>query len=238
MTVRDLSPFRPQAMKKLVHDVAQVFGEKFQFEIIDWPLSRASFGNIEGQMNIDKAVKFNRQLKADYVVTVELELPEAANPVLYMSCVRISDRLKIGEVRRPVEKYVSHSGKPAQHYSRAVSAAEPEVYWASVRIAREMLEHMESELDRGKGFRYSMSFMGFPEINPIGSILEDIPGYVRKEVKRKNTKNMELVYWSTLRPEALLKRVESSLKDLGVEKFKSKMDGRTMKFRWENPEGF
>lgn len=228
----------PQAMKKLVHDVAKVFGDKFQFEIIDWPLSRASFDNIEGQMNLDKAVKYNKQLKADYVVTVELELPDAANPVLHMSCVRISDHLKIGEVRRPVEKYVSHSGKPAQLYSRATNAAEPEVYWASVRIAREMLEHMESELDRGKGFRYSMSFMGFPQIDSIGRVLEDIPGYVRKEVKRKNAKNVELVYWSTLRPSALLKRVDTSLKNIGVEKFKSKMDGRTMKFRWENPEGF
>lgn len=228
----------PQAMNKLVNDVAGTFGDRFQFEVIDWPVARASFGNIEGQMTLDKAVKFNNQLKADYVITVELELPPSANPVLYMSCVRISDLLKVAEVRRPVEKYVSLSGKPAERYSRTVEAAEPEVYWASVRVAREMLEYMESELDRGKGFRYSMTFMGFPESYPISNTLEDIPGFVRKEVKRKSGKNMELVYWSTLRPSALLKRVETSLRDLGVEKFKSKMDGRLIKFRWENPDGF
>lgn len=83
-----------------------------------------------------------------------------------------------------------------------------------------------------------MSFLGFPEIDLVGTSLENIPGYVRKEVKRKSGRNMELVYWSTLRPEALLKRVDTSLKNLGVGKFKSRMDGRNIKFRWENPDGF
>ncbi|CCO25125.1 hypothetical protein [Maridesulfovibrio hydrothermalis] len=228
----------PESMKSLVHDVAKVFGDKFQFEVIDWPMSRASFHNIEGSMTLDKAIKNNKQLQADYVVTVELELPPSANPVMHLKCVRISDRLKVGETRRPVERYVSLSGKPAQIYSRAVDAAKPEVYWGAVRIARDMLEYMESELDRGKGFRYSMSFLGFPEIDLVGTSLENIPGYVRKEVKRKSGRNMELVYWSTLRPEALLKRVDTSLKNLGVGKFKSRMDGRNIKFRWENPDGF
>ncbi|WP_320170253.1 hypothetical protein [Maridesulfovibrio sp.] len=228
----------PEAMKSLVHDVSRVFGDKFRFEVIDWPLTRATYHSIEGQMNLDKAVKYNSMLKADYVVNVELELPQSANPVLHMSCIRISDRLKVAEVRRPVEKYVSLSGKPAQRYAEATEAAKPEVYWASVRIARDMLSYMESELDRGQGFRYELLFTGFPEIDQVGRVLEDVPGFVRKEVKRRNEKNMELVYWSTLRPEALFKRVQSSLKDIGVEKFKSKMDGRSLKFRWENPEGF
>ncbi|WP_027722009.1 hypothetical protein [Maridesulfovibrio zosterae] len=231
----------PEAMKSLITDVAKVFGEKFQFEVIDWPVSRASFHSIEGQMNLDKAVKYNKLLKADYVLTVEIDMPKAANPVLNMSCVRISDRFKVGEVRRPVEKYVAPAGgdvKGAGKYGPAVEAAKPEVYWASVNIAGKMLEYMETELDRGKGFRYSVTFTGFPEVDSIGRNLEDIPGFVRKEVKRKNQKNIELVYWSTLRPSALLKKVEGTLKDIGVEKFKSKMDGRTMKFRWENPDGF
>ncbi|WP_432735901.1 hypothetical protein [Maridesulfovibrio sp. FT414] len=228
----------PEAMKPLVHDVAQVFGEKFRFEVIDWPIARASYSSIEGQMNLEKAVKYNSQLKADYVVDVELELPEAANPVLHLSVVRISDKLKVAEVRRPVEKYVRLSGKPAQRYAQATEAAKPEVYWAAVRAAGKMVEYMESELDRGKGFRYELAFTAFPEIERVGRSLEDIPGFVRSEVKRRNGKNMEMVYWSTLRPEALFKRVQGSLKDIGVEKFKSKMDGRSMKFRWENPEGF
>lgn len=228
----------PEAMKHLVHDVAKVFGDKFRFEVIDWPLTRATYQTIEGQMTLQKAVKFNGLLKADYVVDVALELPAAANPVLHMSCARISDRLKIGEVRRPVEQYVRLSGKPARRYATATDAAKPEVYWASVRLAKELLENMESELDRGKGFRYGLIFNAFPEIDQISRALEDIPGFVRQEVKRKNDQNIEMVYWSTLRPEALLKRVQRALRDLGVDKFRSRMDGRSMKFRWENPEGF
>ncbi len=113
----------PQSMQELVHDVARTFGKKFQFEVIDWPMSRAKYAEIEGSMNLKKAVKFNSLLKADYLVTVDLELPEHANPVMHMTCVRISDGLKIGEIRRPVEKYVSLSGKPADVYCRAVEAA-------------------------------------------------------------------------------------------------------------------
>ncbi len=228
----------PESMKALVHDVARVFSDKFQFEVIDWPMARATYNQIEGQMNLRKAVKFNKLLKADYVVDVELEMPKAANPVLYMSCVRVSDSYKVAEVRRPIEQYVSLSGKPAQRYATATEAAKPEVYWASVRVARKMLENMESELDRGKGFRYELTFNAFPEIDQITRVLEDVPGFVRKEVKRRNSRNMEMVYWSTLRPEALFKKVQGALKDTGVEKFKSKMDGRSMKFLWENPEGF
>ncbi|WP_320175205.1 hypothetical protein [Maridesulfovibrio sp.] len=228
----------PQSMNELVHAVSRTFGNKFQFEVIDWPMSRAKYSEIEGSMNLKKAARFNRQLKADYVVTVDLELPRDANPVMHLTCVRISDGLKIAEVRRPIEKYVSLSGKPAEVYNRAVDAAEPEAYWASVRIARELLEQMESELDRGKGFRYTLTFIGFPELSHIGTALEDVPGFVRKEVKRQNGQNMEVTYWSTLRAENLLKRVSTALKNVGVEKFQSKMDGRNLKFRWQNPEGF
>lgn len=228
----------PQSMKELVHAVSRIFGNKFQFEVIDWPISRAKFVEIEGSMNLKKAARFNGLLKADYVVTVELELPRDANPVMHLTCVRISDGLKIGEVRRPVEKYVSLSGKPAQIYRRAVEAAEPEAYWASVRIARELLEHMESELDRGKGFRYTLTFMGFPDLPQLCAALEDVPGFVRKEIKRQNGMNMEVSYWSTLRSENLLKRVSGALKDVGVDKFQSKLNGRNLKFRWQNPDGF
>ncbi len=227
-----------ESMKELVHAVSRTFSEKFQFEVLDWPMTRAKYSEIEGSMSLKKAAKFNRLLKADYVVTVELELPRDANPVMHMTCVRISDGLKIGEVRRPVEQYVSLSGKPAEVYRRAVEAAKPETYWASVRIARELLDNMESELDRGKGFRYSLTFLGFPELPSVCSVLEDIPGFVRKEIRRQKGMNMEVTYWSTLRAENLFKRISTALKDDGVEKFQSRMEGRSMKFRWQNPEGF
>ncbi|WP_415713258.1 hypothetical protein [Maridesulfovibrio sp.] len=227
-----------QSMKELVHAVSDTFGKKFQFEVIDWPMSRAKYSEIEGSMNLRKAAKFNGLLKADYVVTVELELPRDANPAIHLTCVRISDGFKVGEVRKPIEKYVSLSGKPAEVYSRAVDAAQPEAYWASVRIARDLLENMESELDQGKGFRYTMTFLGFPELPQVSAALEDVPGFVRKEIKRQNGMNMEVAYWSTLRAENLFKRVKSALKDVGVEKFQSRMEGRNLKFRWQNPEGF
>ncbi|WP_415716937.1 hypothetical protein [Maridesulfovibrio sp.] len=228
----------PESMKELVHDVSRTFSEKFQFEVIDWPMARARYSEIEGSMNLKKAAKYNGLIKAEYVVAVDLELPRNANPVMHMTCVRISDGLKLGEVRRPLEQYVSLSGKPSEVYRRAVEAAKPETYWASVRVARELLQNMESELDRGKGFRYSLTFLGFPELPSVSTALEEVPGFVRKEITRQNGMNMEVTYWSTLRAENLFKRISTALKNEGVVKFQSRMEGRNMRFRWQNPEGF
>ncbi|MBI9112791.1 hypothetical protein [Maridesulfovibrio ferrireducens] len=227
-----------ESMKKLIHSVAQVFGQKFQFEVIDWPVARAKFSSIEGSMSVKKALKYNNLLKADYVVTVDLDLPPNKKPTMLMSCVRISDQLKIGEVRKTIATEVDLSGKPAVRYENAVDAARPEVYWASVSIAKKMLEYMETELDRGEGFRYAVTFIGFPDVSVIGTAVEDMPGFVRKHVKRQSTKNMEMVYWSTLPSDTLMNRLERTLRDIGVEKFKSKRDGRNLKFLWVNPEGF
>ncbi|WP_291327098.1 hypothetical protein [Desulfovibrio sp. UCD-KL4C] len=227
-----------ESMAKLIHSVAQVFSQKFQFEVIDWPAARAKFKTIEGSMSLEKALKYNKLLKVDYVVTVDLDLTPRSKPSMLLSCVRLSDQLKIGEVSKVVDTDVDLSGKPAVRYENAVTAATPEVYSGSISIAKKMLEYMESELDRGEGFRYDVTFLGFPDVYIIGTAVEDVPGFVRKSVKRQSSKNMEMIYWSTLRADSLLKRLENTLKDAGVEKFKSKMDGRNLKFLWVNPEGF
>ncbi|OEU68766.1 MAG: hypothetical protein BA863_06490 [Desulfovibrio sp. S3730MH75] len=227
-----------ESMKKLVYSVGQVFGQKFQFEIIDWPTARAKYSSIEGTMDLKKAIKHSRMLKADYAVTVDLDLPPSKRPVMNMSCVRLSDQLKVGEVRRVIKTDADLSGKPAVRYENAVEAARSEVYWSSISLAKNMLEYMETELDRGEGFRYAVTFLGFPDVSVVETAVQDVPGFVRKHVKRQSTKNMEMVYWSNLRTEDLMKRFSTMLRDLGVERFKSKSDGRNLKFLWENPEGF
>jgi hypothetical protein len=226
------------SMDKLVHEVADVFGTKFRFEVIDWPLSKAKYTSIEGMMSLDKAVKFNKLIKADYVVTVELNENKAGPSELILKCVRLSDNLKVGEIRREVKAADSELKKPAEKFNAAVESADQEVYWASVKLAKKMLDFMESELDRGKGFRYTLTFLGFPDVSDIGPSLEELPGFVRREVKRKGSKNVELVYWSTLRTEALDSQIRKDLKDLGVEDFDSSVSGRVLKYRWKDPEGF
>lgn len=226
------------SMDKTVHEVSEVFGTKFRFEVLDWPVARTKYSNIEGMMSRAKAIKYNNLIKADYIVTAELDNTPGKTCELILSCVRISDNLKIGEIRREVKGIPTGLKKPAEIFEAAVASAHDDVYWASVKLAKKMLDFMESELDRGKGFRYTLTFLGFPEVSEIGPSLEEIPGFVRREVKRKSDSNVEIVYWSTLSTEALDKSIDKDLKALGVEKFDSKVSGRVLKYRWRDPEGF
>lgn len=238
-TNEEIDAIPASSMDSLVHEVAEVFGTKFRFEVIDWSVAKSKFPSIQGMMTKQKAIKYNNLIKADYLVSAELDEHHREPSELVLSCVRISDNLKVGEVRREVKSVtVTNKMKPAEHYSKAVENADEEVYWASVKLAKSMLDFMESELDRGKGFRYTLTFLGYPHVSDIGPALEEIPGYVRREVKRKGSKNVEMVYWSTLRTEALDHQIAKVMMSLGVENFDTKISGRVLKYKWKDPEGY
>ena len=112
------------------------------------------------------------------------------------------------------------------------------MFQAAADLARDMVAGIQSEVEQGKGLRYTVGFYLFPDPDLIVRELEVLPGYVRHEVKRTDSANLEIAYWSNLKPGQLFERIRDMLQTKHKYRCRSKQDDRVLKFKWENPEGF
>jgi len=220
----------------LVHFVSEIFSQKFKFEVIDLSILRTKYQDIEGLLDQAKVIKYNHKLKADYMITVKLNCDSKKNIKLVMSSVRISDNFLLGKIIKKININV-HKDRSSEFHKIAISAAKNEIFASSIKLARVMLENMQTELDRGKGFRYTITYQEFPDLIVIKKELTEIRGYVRYLIKRENDTNMEITYWSNLKTKTLVEQIRSKLTSMG-HKYKYKIDGRTLKFKWQDPDWF
>ena len=220
----------------LINSVSRVFSKKFKFDVLDWSVLRLKHKEIEGTLDRAKVIKYNKKLMADYIVTVKLNILRDKKLKLIMSSVRISDNFLLGEIERPIEETIL-TLKPPALYRAAVKAAQKNIFLSSMSLAQLMIEGIQTELDRGKGFRYLISLLDFPDIKKIENILTELSGYVRHTVSQTNRTDMELSYWSNLQSGTLLSELKNSFDSINL-KYKYKMDRRVLKFQWQHPEGF
>jgi len=230
----DSVPVSIESFDLLVHLISEIFSQKFKFEVLDWSILRTKNKDIEGLLDQAKVIKHNHKLKADYMITVKLNVDAKKNINLIMSAVRISDNFLLGEIIKKININI-HKKRPPDIHKIAISAAKKETFTSSIKLARIMLENMQTELDRGKGFRYTITFIEFPDLMTIKNELSQIRGYVRYIIKRENDTNMELTYWSNLQTKTLIEQIKAKLTSMGY-KYKYIINGRTLRFKWQNPD--
>jgi len=235
-------PSGTEIFDPLVATVAQVFKDKFRFEVVDWPTMRTRFKDLPGKLNKEVAVKNRSRLQADYYVAVGLDMTPASSEArarldLNMKGVRISDGHLLGESSRDVGVISTKGLKPAQQYRRAVETASQDVFVAAADIATAVVNELQSEVERGKGFRYTLGFYDFPDKPLLEAEMAALGGYVRHGVDKSNSVTLQMSYWSNLRTSALADQIRGVMEKHGYQ-VKFKQDGRLLKFKWENPEGF
>lgn len=226
-------PAGGEFMNSLVNTVSKVFADKFKFEVLDWSMIHAKHPEITGTLTRAKAIKNNAKFKADYLVTVSLDLPAKGKTDFALTGVNAFDNQKIGRTSKML-KLEGPLKKDVQVWEAAVKAAEADVYWQAIDLAKLMVKHIA---DTVQSARYSLTFLGFPEVAKATGFLEEAPGYVKHQLVRTKGKNLELSYWTKLDRAALFSMIKKKLAAQKL-KFKSKLDGNVLKFKWEDPEGF
>ncbi|NCC23881.1 MAG: hypothetical protein EOM25_01585 [Deltaproteobacteria bacterium] len=234
-------PTGTQVFQTLVEDVKRVFREKFRFEVIDWDTVRQAHKNLPGKLTKERALKHNDVIRADNLITFSLEYASAqANPApvdMTMSAIRISDDFMIKSVTQRIGSVSSGGLTAPEKDRRAIALAGEHIFSLAVQTARAVVEDLQGEVERGKGFRYLITFYDFPDAKALEDQLTVLSGFVRYSVEKSTPTTLELSYWSNLRESALLERVQKLIEERG-HKYKFKQEGRALRFKWEHPEGF
>ncbi len=224
----------------LVHKVAEVFAESFRFEVVDWATAKATFKDIPGKMTRESAIKHNKELRCQYLVTVKLNKgktgPAGTPLTLIMDAVRVSDALRVSHQVREREPLALGASDPEAD-RRAVAVAEDAVFQTAVDVAKDMVASIQGEVERGEGLRFTLGFYDFPDQERLIRELGVVSGYVRHEVERSGGANLVVAYWSNLKAEQLAEQIKAALDKDGY-KYQFKLDGRNLKFKWVNPAGF
>ncbi len=240
----DAVPVNTEIFDRLIKVVSQVFQEKFRFEVLDWQNFQSKHREIEGGLTPELVIRHNDQLKADLMILIGLNLmrseksKNSTDAHLIFKGVRISNNHLIGMTDRRVGPFSTKGLNQQQIYKAAVSAAEQEdIFVGAVDLAQVIIENVESELDRGHGFRYLVTFYDFPQMDKVKQNLTQLSGYVRHNIERSSDYELTLAYYSNLKTDALIEQIH---KVLETEKFtyKVRTEGRTLKFKWTHPEDF
>lgn len=228
----------------LIKAVSRVFREKFKFDVLDWPTLQAHYPDIEGQLNRNRAVQYNDRFKADIMITVGLNLLKESQSRgrrkarLTLSGIRISDNHLLGEVFRTIGPFSSAKAGEVGTQKAAIAATEKEdIFLGAVDLAGKIATAMQKELDRGHGFKYSVSFLDFPDIEELEAEMPLMDGYVRHILESKTKSKLTLAYWSNLKTDALMQRIKKML-DQKTHTYRFKIDGRMIMFKWKHPEDF
>jgi hypothetical protein len=235
-------PAGTELFDPLVATVSRVLRDTFRFDVVDWPLMRTRFPDLPGKLDRDVAVAHRSRLQADYYVSVELAMvPRKVTPSselhLDLKAVRISDGHLLGQSSRQAGSILVAGLKPAQQYRRAVAAASRDVFVAAADVATALVNELQSEVERGTGFRYTIGLYEFPDTHLLEQELAALNGYVRHQVDTADSVNFKMSYWSNLRASALNQAILEVMHKHGY-KVVCKQDGRTLKFKWQHPEGF
>ncbi|MGD9212905.1 MAG: hypothetical protein PVI90_19125, partial [Desulfobacteraceae bacterium] len=234
-------PSGTEIFDQLINVVSKVFKEKFKFDVLDWQALRAKHPHIEGGLNRDLVLHNNNLFQADLMILVGLNLQnsrQSGNARLMLKGVRISDNQLIGEAYRKLGPFKTKGLSEQKVYQAAVTAAEKDdIFIGAVDLARKIIDSMQSELDRGHGIQYTLTFYKFPDSDKLKDSLTQLEGYVRHNMDLKQDNEMTVTYWSNLKSDALLQQIQKLLETENV-KYKSKVEGRVLKFKWVHPEGF
>ncbi len=237
----DAVPAGTEIFEPLVAGVSRVLREKFRFEVVDWSLMKTRFKNLPGRLSKEVAVANRSRLQADYYVAVALRMVPAgrenAELKLNLKAVRISDGHLLGQSTRKAGTISLKGIGPAAQYRRAVVAASEDVFLAAADVATTLVNELQSEVDRGKGFRYTLGLYEFPDMKLLEQEMAALQGYVRHKVDKVDSVNCVMSYWSHLNGSTLAQAIKGVMDKHGY-KVRLKLDGRTLKFKWENPEGF
>ena len=235
-------PADTEFFNELISVVSQVFQEKFRFDALDWSSLQTQYPDIEGRLTREMIKKYNDRFKADFVIEVGLNLDkdrqDHQTARLSLTGIRISDNYTLGETYRDIGPLTVKGLSQQTIYHEAVTAAKKEdIFLGTANLAKKIVETMHSELDRGHGFRYMVSFSNFPNNEELETKLTGISGYVRHTIESKSNSQVNLAYWSNLKSDSLMKQIQGLLDGKGY-KYLFKLDGRKLKFKWKHPEGF
>lgn len=228
----------------LITTVSQVFQEKFKFDVLNWPTLQASYPNIEGRLDRDRAVRHNDRFKADIMITVGLNLlkdnqsPGKRKARLALTGIRISDNHLLGEFFCTVGPFSTANLGEVGIQKAAIAATQKEdIFLGAVDLAGKIAAAMQKELDRGHGFKYSVSFFDFPDSEELMTAMPLIDGYVRHTLESKTHSKLSLVYWSNLKTDALMQQIKKIMEQKDYT-YRFKTDGRVIMFKWKHPENF
>ncbi|MBF0275171.1 MAG: hypothetical protein HQK84_08075 [Nitrospinae bacterium] len=227
----------------LTKEVVRVFKERFRFDVLDLNTLKTQDGYVSGKFSRKEMLKFAQKVKADFIVMVKVNINRKHESRMFteeisLQAVRASDAILLGEnvVKIPRTIFASSSRVP-DIANAAINTAKGEIFGASITLAKEIVRDIQGEVERGKGFRYSISLLKFPKDslkNLIGDFLI-LPGYVRHKQENASAEMTELAYWSNLNADDLREQIENVMKKNNL-KYKFKINGRLFNYKWQNPD--
>ncbi|XPS84816.1 hypothetical protein Dvar_28340 [Desulfosarcina variabilis str. Montpellier] len=219
--------------------VVHVFHEKFRFDVMDWDTLRAKHLDVSGKLDKKAAILFAKQVGAELAVMVKLNAKpkkECIEGELILEAVRLSDAFFLG--KESADFKTSHlPKKDNDRIKLTIDAAKENVFGVSVSLARKMVEGLQREVEARKGLRYSIRFIDFPKGNAEQFFKEKVillSGHVQHKVEKDTDNQFIASYWSLLTNDDLFKQIKKAL-DKEDCNYKSKLDGRSLKFKWVHP---
>ena len=223
----------------LTKTVVDVFHEKFRFDVMDWETLLAKHPEVSGKLDKKAAVLFARQAGAELAVMIKLNAKPKKEDIegeLILESVRLSDAFFLGKK----EAYFKTSHLPEKENDRiklTINEAKENVFGISVTLARKMVEGLQREVEARKGLRYSIRFIDFPKGNAERFFKEKVislSGHVQNKVEKGTDNQFIASYWSLLSNDDLFELIKKALDEEGCN-YKSKLEGRSLKFKWVHP---
>ncbi|WP_321494701.1 hypothetical protein [uncultured Desulfobacter sp.] len=219
--------------------VTQVFHDKFRFDVLEWETLRKKYPDVVGKLDRKESIAFARRVGAELAVMVKLNAKPEKDGIegaLILEAVRLPDAFFLG---KEIATFKT-SGLPEKENERIVltiNQAREKVFGISVTLARKMVEGLQRETESQKGLRYSITFIDFPKEEAALFFKEKVSvlsGHVQHKVEKDTGKQLIVSYWSLLPGDDLFRQIKTALDEKGC-KYKSKLEGRSLKFKWVNP---
>jgi hypothetical protein len=206
---------------------------------MDWETLRAKHPDGNGKLDKKAAVLFARQVGAELAVMVKLNAKpkkEYIEGELILEAVRLSDTFFLG--KEGTDFKTSHvPEKENDRINLTINEAKENVFGVSVSLARKMVEGLQREVEARKGLRYSIRFIDFPKGNAERFFKEKVislSGHVQNKVEKGTDNQFIASYWSLLSNDDLFEQIRKALDEEGCN-YKSKLEGRSLKFKWVHP---
>ncbi|SCA56821.1 exported hypothetical protein [Candidatus Terasakiella magnetica] len=214
--------------------VESTLREDFRFETLDFEATRLKAKDKYRYTDRKNNLKRARRNKVDFIIFVEVIKARNHPYKLRLESVEVATNRSLAkeEVGFAMSDWTRDE---KSNHAAIINQAKDHIYGPSAQVAAALIENIRKEVYE-EGQRYRLSFQRFDEktIKFLETDLSALSGYVRHKLDVQKKKALSLSYWSLLKPGTLNQEISALLKAQDIS-FDFRLEGRTLKYRYDDP---
>lgn len=211
--------------RHLSETVEQILKDDFKFDLIDAESSRHASRDSYRHSDRKNQIKRARQIKADYIIFVELIKSGRPPFTLRLESLEVASMRTFG--KEEVQFTRTHDS--------VFEDAKSQLYGPTAQLASSLIQNLKAEVYEN-GQRYELSFYRFDDKTRefLETDLANLPGYVRHKMTHQEKNALNLSYWSMLKAGPLHDEISRLFQAQEVP-FDFKLRQRNLSYRFNDP---